>query len=616
MNTHLFDHLARRFASLALVALALASLPAHAQRVALLVGNANYSVGRLTNPPNDVAAMEAALNKLGFKVQKVLNANQNQLKRAVRDFGTAAQGAEVAFMYYSGHGIQAQGENYLLPIGAAIDKESDYGIEAVSANEVLRQIQGARPQAAILVLDACRDNPMAAVTRSATKGLGRMDAPTGTMIAFATAPNTTASDNGDYAKVLAREMQKPGQELVDVFRKTTAEVRRLSGGKQEPRISEMSITEPLYLAGPGTQVASVAPVPTGQPVQRDPEADAWDMAQRANTAAVYNAFLTEFPNGRFASTARIALSSLRANAEPAPAPAPAAAALPPPDPATDAAFAGKVVRIIVPFAAGGTADVATRQLAAPLGRSLGATVVIDNRPGANGAIGTAELTRSAPDGLTLLYHNTGFVSAPLLYNNASYAITDVEPVGLAVEEPLVVVARPGKSIAQARTYANSGFGTISHYCGSRLSKTLNPQVMHVPYKGMAPAIVDVIEGQVDIACFSASPLLSMLSAGKLQALGVTAPTSLPALAGVAQLSGSLSGGITDWQGLFAPKGTPAAIVNRLNLALRQASQDPAYVQSHAANGRTVVTDTRQTPAGFRQFLSDESGRWAAARLNN
>ena len=220
MNTHLFDHLARRFASLALVALALASLPAHAQRVALLVGNANYSVGRLTNPPNDVAAMEAALNKLGFKVQKVLNANQNQLKRAVRDFGTAAQGAEVAFMYYSGHGIQAQGENYLLPIGAAIDKESDYGIEAVSANEVLRQIQGARPQAAILVLDACRDNPMAAVTRSATKGLGRMDAPTGTMIAFATAPNTTASDNGDYAKVLAREMQKPGQELVDVFRKS------------------------------------------------------------------------------------------------------------------------------------------------------------------------------------------------------------------------------------------------------------------------------------------------------------------------------------------------------------------------------------------------------------
>ena len=251
-------------------------MPAQAQqppRVALLIGNANYTVGRLTNPPQDVQAMETALNKLGFKVQKVLNANQNQMKRAVRDFGNSAQGADVAFLYYSGHGTQANGENYLLPVGASIDKESDYAIEAIAANDVLQQIRGARPKAAILVLDACRDNPLAANTRSSTKGLGRMDAPTGTMIAFATAPNNVASDNGDYAKVLARELQKPGQELIDVFRNTTAEVRRLSAGKQEPRISEMSISERLYLAGQGTQLASLVPepisaiTPTGRPSQ-------------------------------------------------------------------------------------------------------------------------------------------------------------------------------------------------------------------------------------------------------------------------------------------------------------------------------------------------------------
>jgi len=305
---------------LVLIVLVVALFPtnSHAQRVALVIGNANYTTGRLTNPPNDVVVMEAALKKLNFKVQTVLNANQNQMKRAVRDFGTSAQGAEVAFMYYSGHGTQAQGENYLLPVGASIEKESDYEVEAVSANAVLRQIQGARPKAAILVLDACRDNPMAAITRSGTKGLSRMDAPTGTMIAFATAPNTTASDNGDYAKVLAKELQKPGQELIDVFRNTTAEVRRLSAGKQEPRISEMSISDRLYLAGQGTQLASVAVEPTGRPVQTDPEQEAWELAKRRDTAASYKAYLDVYPNGRFAGTATVALGGLQptANSKP------------------------------------------------------------------------------------------------------------------------------------------------------------------------------------------------------------------------------------------------------------------------------------------------------------
>ncbi|MBC7619034.1 MAG: caspase family protein, partial [Candidatus Saccharibacteria bacterium] len=160
------------------------------QRVALLIGNATYTVGRLTNPPNDVREMQTALQAVGFKVQIVLNANQNQMKRAVRDFGAQAQGADVAFLYYSGHATQARGENYLIPVQASIDKESDYEVEAVSANTIMAQIVGARPKAAIVVLDACRDNPLAATTRSASKGLGRMEAPTGTMIAFATAPNT------------------------------------------------------------------------------------------------------------------------------------------------------------------------------------------------------------------------------------------------------------------------------------------------------------------------------------------------------------------------------------------------------------------------------------------
>ena len=194
-------------------------------------------------------------------MQIVQNANQNAMKRAVRDFGNLAQGADIAFLYYSGHGTQANGENYLIPVQANIDKDADYEVEAVSANAVMRQLANARPKAAIVVLDACRDNPLAATTKSTTKGLGRMDAPTGTIIAFATAPNTTASDEGLYARALAKHIRTPGLELVDVFRNTTAEVRRATGGKQEPRISEMSISERIYFSGERTRVASVVPEP-------------------------------------------------------------------------------------------------------------------------------------------------------------------------------------------------------------------------------------------------------------------------------------------------------------------------------------------------------------------
>ncbi|MFN7695326.1 MAG: SUMF1/EgtB/PvdO family nonheme iron enzyme [Burkholderiales bacterium] len=258
--------------------LAPAAAVAQGKRVALLIGNAAYTVGPLRNPPNDVRVMNESLKALGFQTQVVLDANQNTMRRAVRDFGSRAEGADVALLYYSGHGTQALGENFLIPVQATIEKEADYEIEAISARGVLTQIAGARPKAAVVILDACRDNPLAATTKSTTKGLGRMEAPTGTLIAFATAPGTTASDEGHYARVLAQQLRKPGQEIVSVFRATAAEVLKLSNNKQDPRISEVSINEPLYLAGsqrpPGVQ-ATVVP----EPVQ--PGLDLSDLAGQA-----------------------------------------------------------------------------------------------------------------------------------------------------------------------------------------------------------------------------------------------------------------------------------------------------------------------------------------------
>lgn len=233
-----------------------ASTPALSQtkRVALLIGNSDYNPGRLVRPATDVAELEAALKAISFDdIRVARDLNQNQLRRAIRDFGVMSQGASIAIIYYSGHGAQSRGENYLIPIGATIDRDADYDVEAVSANTILRQISDAGPRAAIVILDACRDNPVA-IARGGVKGLARMEAPTRTMIAFATAPNRTAADNGAYAKILATQIRRRGVELLDVFRNTTDEVLRATNGQQEPRISEISITERIYLAGSASEV--------------------------------------------------------------------------------------------------------------------------------------------------------------------------------------------------------------------------------------------------------------------------------------------------------------------------------------------------------------------------
>lgn len=236
-----------------------------AQRVALLVGNAAYATGRLQYPARDVAQMRAALLNIGFApadIQVLLDADQRALRRAVQDFGRRAQGADVAFMYYSGHGAQALGQNWLVPVGAEITTEAGYELEAVSAQAVINQATQARARVSVVVFDACRDNPTA-VTKAGTKGLARMDAGDRTLIAFATAPHDTAADNGLYASVLAAELQKPGLELLQVFRNTTAQVRRATQGRQVPRVSEVTLDEQVFLAG-----AAPSPAPAPAPPQQ------------------------------------------------------------------------------------------------------------------------------------------------------------------------------------------------------------------------------------------------------------------------------------------------------------------------------------------------------------
>ncbi|QIL73083.1 hypothetical protein G7048_23650 [Diaphorobacter sp. HDW4B] len=590
-------------------------LPAHAARLALVVGNASYVDSPLKNPVNDARAMQNKLQRLGFEVTQVENFKRRDIGRTVNGFATKIRPGDEVVVFYAGHGVQVKGINYLPAVDAEIQSEEDVPLNSLNLSNLLERLDEAKAGVKILLLDACRNNPYARSFRSGSRGLARVqDAPSGTLMHFATRPGSVAADgtgsNGLYTTELLRSIDEPGVPIEQLLKRVSAAVEKASKGQQEPWVEGSLKGDFYFKAGSGTQVASITPVPTGVPEQRDPEIDAWEMAQRANTAAMYNAYLSEYPRGRYASTARVALAGLTPSAAPAAVPtaAPAATQIAEPaDPATAAMFNGKTITIIVPFAAGSSIDSDARALASVLSRDLAAAVVVDNVPGASGVLGTKRLLSSSPDGLTLMLHNTGYVVSPHLMQSTGYQpSSSFEMVGMATEAPWVVAVRPGTNAAQAKTYASGGTGTGSHLCGASVLKSMSPQAFHVPYRGIGPGMADLMAGHIDVICDSATSLLPSISSGKLQAVGITKTSSLPSLSGV----NLVPGGGTDWTGLFAPKGTPAAVVKRLNQALIKAGQDAGYVQQLGQRGRSVINDSRVNPSGQSQFISDEWNKWS------
>ncbi len=184
------------------------------KRIALLIGNANYQTSPLANPVNDVRGMATALRKAGFTVIKHENLNFRQMREAVRDFGEKLSKDHVGLFYYSGHGVQVDGRNYLIPVNSDIKYEDEVASSALDAEMVLAKLESAKNKLNIVVLDACRDSPLGRRTRTSTKGLSNMNAASGTMIAFSTAPGQVALDgkgsNSPYTKYLISAIQKEG----------------------------------------------------------------------------------------------------------------------------------------------------------------------------------------------------------------------------------------------------------------------------------------------------------------------------------------------------------------------------------------------------------------------
>jgi len=295
-----------------------------------------------------------------------------------------------------------------------------------------------------------------------------------------------------------------------------------------------------------------------------------------------------------------------------------------------AEYPEKPVTIIVPFAAGGPTDKVARDLAEALRKPLGGTIVIENVGGAGGTLGATKVAKAAPDGYTLLLHHIGMATSPALYRNLPYkTLEDFEYVGLVNEVPMTLVGRttlPANNYAELAKWleanrgkinlANAGLGAASHLCGLLLQQSLKIDMTTVPYKGTAPAMTDLLGGQVDIMCDQTTNTSSQIESGKIKAFAVTTTKRLttPTLAKLPTLdeSGLKGFNVSIWHGMYAPKGTPKPVLDKINAALKTALKDPEFGKREEALGAVVVTDARVNPAEHKKFVEAEINKWAPA----
>jgi hypothetical protein len=265
---------------------------------------------------SDARLMAETLRDRGFEVIEVIDANQREMRLAMVTFGDLLRRGGVGLFYYAGHGIQVGGENYLIPIDAIIDREEHVAIEGVNVNQVLARMDGARNRLNIVILDSCRNNPFARSFRSVSSGLAQMLAPSGTYIAYATAPGDVAVDgrgvNSPFSAALAQRVAMPGQPLEEVFKRVRLDVQQLTGGRQVPWTSS-SITGDFYFTPQGTEVARATP-PATERASRT-ETVFWTSIADSDIANDFEAYLEQYPDGAFAPLARLRIDRLRGSAE-------------------------------------------------------------------------------------------------------------------------------------------------------------------------------------------------------------------------------------------------------------------------------------------------------------
>jgi tripartite-type tricarboxylate transporter receptor subunit TctC len=290
------------------------------------------------------------------------------------------------------------------------------------------------------------------------------------------------------------------------------------------------------------------------------------------------------------------------------------------------AYPNAPIRLIVTFAAGGSSDVLARSVAQAMSQGLGQTVLVENRPGAGGNIGTEAAAHADPDGYTVLFGtNSALAIAPAINKNLKFDPTrDLAPVGLLHRLPNVLIVHPslpvktfGELIDYARkrpgelTFASAGIGSTSHLAGELLKAAANINILHVPYKGGGAAMPDLLAGRVSMMIETIPNALPPVRSGMLRALGVTTLTRSTVAPDLPTLdeAGLTGFDVSAWTGLFVPPGTPPAIIERLNAETLRIARDPAYVEQIRTMGTDVVTST---PDGLREFMLKDTANWVLA----
>jgi tripartite-type tricarboxylate transporter receptor subunit TctC len=293
-----------------------------------------------------------------------------------------------------------------------------------------------------------------------------------------------------------------------------------------------------------------------------------------------------------------------------------------------AEYPDKPVTIVVPFAAGGPTDKVARDLAEAMRKPLGGqSILIDNVGGAGGTLGATKVAHAANDGYTLLLHHIGISTAPALYRKMQYnTLQDFEYVGMINEVPMTLIGRPtlpANNYAELRKWidankgkinlANAGLGAASHLCGLLFQSSLKVEMQTVPYKGTAPAMNDILGGQVDLMCDQTTNTSGQIQSKAVKAYAVTTEKRLttPALKDLPTLdeSGLKGFNVSIWHGLYAPKGTPKAVVDKINAAMRQALKDPDFIKREEALGAVIITDARLGGAEHKKFVESEINKW-------
>jgi len=285
----------------------------------------------------------------------------------------------------------------------------------------------------------------------------------------------------------------------------------------------------------------------------------------------------------------------------------------------------KTIQLVVPFAAGGPTDSIARLIAVPMGQALGQTVVVENVPGAGGTIASTKVARAAPDGYTIYIHHMGMATAQALYDKLPYdPMTSFEYIGQVADVPMVLLGKkdlPANNFKELEAYikangskvtmANAGPGAVSQLCGLLFQSRMGVKLTNIPYKGTGPALTDLLGGQVDLLCDQTTQTIPYIKDGRVKAFGTTTMKRLPAIPNVPTLNeqGLKGFEVKVWHGVYAPKGTPQPVLNKINVALKKALNSPDVKKRLEDANIDIVPMDKVSAQGLKDHLDKEINVW-------